>query len=65
MAILSAPTLTNNKDGFSNQWLTPIVGEPSYATIEKMERELAPNAKSHRNPNSLYGYLQYMTHPAI
>ena len=65
MAILSAPTLTNIKDGFPNQRLTPIVGEPSYATIKKMERELAPNAKSQRNPNSLYGYLQYMTQPAI
>ena len=30
-----------------------------------MERELAPNAKSQHNPNSLYWYLQNMTHPAI
>ena len=36
MAILSSPTLTNIKDGFPNQRLTPILGEPSYATIKKM-----------------------------
>ena len=65
MEILSAPTLTNIKDGFPNQCLTPIVGEPSYATIKKMERELALNTKSQRNPKSLYGYLQNMTQPSI
>ena len=64
MEILSATTLTNIKDGFTNQHLTSIVGERSYATIKKMERELAPNAKSQRKPNSLYGYLQCMTQPA-
>ena len=65
MVIFSAPTLTNIKDGFPNQRLTPIVGEPSYTTIKKMERELVPNSKLQRNPNSLYGYLQNMTQPAI
>ena len=40
MGILSAPTLTNIKDGFPNQHLTSIVGEPSYTTINKMKREL-------------------------
>ena len=58
MVILSSPSLINIKDGFRNQYLMPIVGEPSYTTIKKMERELAPNAKSQHNPNYLYGYLQ-------
>jgi hypothetical protein len=64
---MSASDATKITDNFPHKHISPIVGQPSYETIQELHLKLNENAvKVHSNlGNGLLGYLGVTVTPAI